>query len=236
MIAMASLGLSDGVIIEKIRSTAATKFDTSLEGLGALKASNVSDLVIRAMINPKASMGNTSVSVTGGGGNSALFPEEVGIYVVSGKNLAKVQPEQYEMGYQNLLMSGLTYGAKRAYLRGKIENADSSLHLPARSQEFVVRAPDGYVAEDFRLYKLDEKKDSRELRILDVGRWFGANRSTLDRDVLPFTAEKLDARTWKLRLNLEIGEYGFIAPLLRTVPNPSGEVRALGWIYTFAVR
>jgi hypothetical protein len=42
VIAMASLGLSDGVIIEKIRSTAATKFDTSLEGLGALKASKLS--------------------------------------------------------------------------------------------------------------------------------------------------------------------------------------------------
>lgn len=235
VIAMTSLGLSDEVIIEKIRSAAATEFDTGLEGLKALKASRVSDLVIRAMINPKASMGNTNASVGVGGGNSGLIPEEVGIYVLSGEGLVRVQPEQFQMGSEGVLLSDLTYGAKRAYLRGKIENADSSLHLPARSQEFVIRAPDGYLVEDYRLYKLSEKKDSRELRIVDVGRWFAANRNALDRDALPFAAEKLDIRTWRIKLNLEKGEYGFIG-MGHVVPNPSGEMSPRGQIYTFAVR
>jgi hypothetical protein len=54
VIDMAGLGLSDGVLIDKINAAPATNFDTSLTGLKALKAAKISDAVIRAMINPQA--------------------------------------------------------------------------------------------------------------------------------------------------------------------------------------
>jgi hypothetical protein len=59
VIEMAGLGLSDAVLIDKINAAPATDFDTSLTGLKALKAAKISDLVIRAMINPQSS-GNAS--------------------------------------------------------------------------------------------------------------------------------------------------------------------------------
>ena len=52
VIQMVNLGLSDDVIIEKVRSAGSTNFDTSVDGLKALKAAKVSDAVLRAMINP----------------------------------------------------------------------------------------------------------------------------------------------------------------------------------------
>src|ERR1700690_3088762 len=55
VIDMAALGLSDDLIIAKIRSLSgadAMKFDTTIDGLKALKAANVSDAVIKVMINP----------------------------------------------------------------------------------------------------------------------------------------------------------------------------------------
>jgi hypothetical protein len=55
IIQMVSLGLGDGVIIEKIRATTTTTFDTSIDGLKTLKAANVSDAVLQAMINPRGS-------------------------------------------------------------------------------------------------------------------------------------------------------------------------------------
>jgi S1-C subfamily serine protease len=55
VIAMVSLGLSDDVVIEKIRSAAATNFDTGLDGLKVLKAAKVSDAVLKAMISPRGS-------------------------------------------------------------------------------------------------------------------------------------------------------------------------------------
>ena len=55
IIEMAHAGLSDDLIIAKIRSLSgadSTKFDTGVEGLKALKAANVSDAVIKVMIDP----------------------------------------------------------------------------------------------------------------------------------------------------------------------------------------
>jgi S1-C subfamily serine protease len=50
---MVALGLSDQVIIEKIRSASLTNFDTSVDGLKALKAAKISDAVLMAMISPR---------------------------------------------------------------------------------------------------------------------------------------------------------------------------------------
>ena len=55
IITMVSMGLSDDVIIAKIRSVSGAdglKFDTSVDGLKALKAAKVSDAVIKVRINP----------------------------------------------------------------------------------------------------------------------------------------------------------------------------------------
>ncbi len=61
VIQMVSLGLSDDVIIEKIQSVAATNFDTSVAGLRSLKAAKVSNSVLKAMINPHASLAGKEV-------------------------------------------------------------------------------------------------------------------------------------------------------------------------------
>jgi hypothetical protein len=52
VIEMVRLGFSDDIIIAKIRAVKVTKFDTSIAGLKALKAAQVSNAVIRVMINP----------------------------------------------------------------------------------------------------------------------------------------------------------------------------------------
>src|SRR5260370_29210249 len=52
VIEMLGLGLTDDVVMDKIHSTPATDFDTTVAGLKALKTAKVSDSVIRAMINP----------------------------------------------------------------------------------------------------------------------------------------------------------------------------------------
>jgi hypothetical protein len=55
VIDMTAIGLSDDLIISKIRSAAAggtLQFDTSVDALKELKAAKVSDEVIKVMINP----------------------------------------------------------------------------------------------------------------------------------------------------------------------------------------
>jgi S1-C subfamily serine protease len=52
VIQMVSLGLSDDVIIEKIRTAPAPDFDTSVAALKSLKDARVSDAVLKAMLDP----------------------------------------------------------------------------------------------------------------------------------------------------------------------------------------
>ena len=85
VIEMAKLGLSDDVVITKIRQayqagTDEVSFDTSLDGLKLLKAANVSDSVIKVMINPAPPpatvvAGTSPISV-----DPNLPPPEVGVY------------------------------------------------------------------------------------------------------------------------------------------------------------
>lgn len=60
VIQMVALGLSDDVIIEKIRSVSSTNFDTSVDGMKSLKTAKVSDAVLKAMINPHGSTSRIS--------------------------------------------------------------------------------------------------------------------------------------------------------------------------------
>ncbi len=51
---MVKLGLAEDIIISKIRNEKIRTFDTSVGGLKALKASHVSDTIIRVMVSPDA--------------------------------------------------------------------------------------------------------------------------------------------------------------------------------------
>ena len=66
VIDMTAIGLSDDVIIAKIRGAAAggtLQFDTSVDGLKELKAAKVSDEVIKVMINPAPAAAQVVVEV-----------------------------------------------------------------------------------------------------------------------------------------------------------------------------
>src|SRR5712672_3451946 len=82
---MVALGLSDELIIDKVRSSADTaQFDTSVDALKALKEAKVSDAVIRVMINPRAASAPAATLVPAVATVSApdpnLPPQEVGVF------------------------------------------------------------------------------------------------------------------------------------------------------------
>src|ERR1700741_1730618 len=83
VIDMAGLGLSDNVIIAKIRAASAggtLQLDTSVNGLKELKAAKVPDEVIQVMINPAPPEGPVVVAATPVSNDPNLPPPEVGIY------------------------------------------------------------------------------------------------------------------------------------------------------------
>jgi hypothetical protein len=96
VISMVQLGLSEDVIIAKIRMASAKEadsvsFDTSIEGLKALKGANVPDSVVKVMINPAPpppTIVSASTPITI---EANLPPPEVGVYWKDRANFVLVQ-------------------------------------------------------------------------------------------------------------------------------------------------
>src|SRR6266851_2744938 len=117
---MASLGLGDDVILEKIRSAPETDFDTSIGGLTALKQAKVSDAVIRAMINPHPSAVNSTLSTgqdtpANTNPDDPTSPHDPGIYIYAankdGLHMVMLEPTVYSQGKSGgVFKSAMTYG------------------------------------------------------------------------------------------------------------------------------
>lgn len=128
----------------------------------------------------------------------AGVPEEVGIYAVLRGEVKEAPAETVEVHRGGLLG-----------LNGEIATSHSTLRL-IRPQEFIIRAAEGYSASEYRLLKLIEKKSRRQFPALTVH--VGGATDNASNNSIPFTVERLNNHTWRVRLDLDDGEYAFFTP------------------------
>jgi len=214
IIDMVSLGLSDDVIIAKIRSINGAdglKFDTSVEGLKALKAAKVSDAVIKVMINPvpQTSMVIAAAPVAL---DPNLPPPEVGVYWKDGATFVLIQGQaisQAKVGGR--AGSFLTYGMGGQHWDAYLNGPTSSNHVKERQPVFYFYVPEGTSAADYALIKLEKKGDRREFQIGTFGGISGGKSGVKKDKEIPFKSEHVGLRTYKITLgsNLQAGEYAF---------------------------
>jgi hypothetical protein len=218
VIEMTKLGLSDDVIIAKIRKvydagTDRVSFDTSVDGLKALKAANVSEPVIKVMINPTPA----PAPIVGGGASpmtfdSSLPPPEVGVYwrdegkfvLVQGQTVANAKAG-------GKAGSMFTYGLRNQHWDATIEGPTSKNMVRDRQPVFYLYVPDGADSSDYVLLKLNKKGDRREFQIGSFGGITGGKSGVQREKELQFHAEHLGIRIYKVTLDeaLKPGEYGF---------------------------
>jgi hypothetical protein len=226
VIEMVSLGLSDDVVIDKIHDAAATDFDTSINGLKALKAAKVSDAVIRVMINPRPAAA-PAVTAASAASDSGL-PEEVGVYVLLKGKLTEVEPEIVGWQTGGIMKSMATGGLTKGHVNGKVMNRKSAVQTP-NPVEFIIKTPEGTSATEYQLLKLDEKGDRREFRAMTGGIIHASGGA--EKNAVEFTPEKIASRTWRIKLaDLKKGEYGFLPPGVS-----SSSISSSGKIYSFGV-
>jgi hypothetical protein len=251
IIDMTALGLSDDVIITKIRSASRPEdlsFDTSVAGLKALKAANVSDAVVKVMINPApapppAAVGTTAASAPVPA-DPNLPPPEVGVYWKDGYTFVRVEGEimsQAKVGGR--AGSYFTYGLRSQHWDAYINNPTSKNRVRDRRPMFYFYVPDGASASDFLLIKLEKKGNRREFQIGSFG-GVTAGKSGVKRDKeVEFKSEHVAMRTYRITLatDLKPGEYAFFMGTGQqammsnsTVASSSGGAAA-GRIYDFTV-
>jgi hypothetical protein len=249
VISMVQLGLSDDLIIAKIRTVSATgagatAFDTSVDGLKALKAANVSDAVIKVMIDPApppAPIVAVAVPMTI---DPNLPPPEVGVYWKNGSTFVLLQGRAVdEMKTGGKAGSFFTDGMRNehwdAYLEGPKSNNIVKEHRPS----FYLYVPDGEDASDYVLIKLNKKGDRREFQVGSFGGVSGGKSGVKRDKELEFKAQHVGIRTYRLTLGTDLkqGEYAFFmgTGAASTMSGARGGNRsggaAAGRVYDFSI-
>ena len=219
VVAMVSMGISEDVILAKIRTTSAagssaTSFDTSVEGLKALKAANVPDSVIKAMIDPTPA-GPTVVSLTTtvpATLSPNLPPPEVGVYWKDASNFVLIQGQaisQSKVGGR--AANVFTYGLKQVHWDAFINGPTSNNRVRELRPTFYLYVPDGASAADYVLLKLNKKGDRREFHIGTFGGWLGGSSGPQRDKEIAFKADHVGIRIYRVSLSSDLkpGEYAF---------------------------
>jgi hypothetical protein len=215
VIDMVGLGLSDDVVIAKIRAASAggtLQFDTSVNSLKELKAAKVSDEVIKVMINPAPPAVPVVVAATPISNDPNLPPPEVGVYWKNGNAFVLVEGQavsQAKVGGKAGSM--FSYGLRNEHWDAYLNGPESKNVINDRQPVFYLYVPDGTSASDFVLISLEKKGDRREFQIGSFGGITGGKSGVKRDKEVTFTAEHAGIRTYKIKLDaaMKPGEYAF---------------------------
>jgi hypothetical protein len=225
---MASMGLSDDVILEKIRTAPETGFATDLESLKALKAAHVSDVVIRAMINPKLAAAPAAPAASAAAPANPDVPEDIGVYIKVRGKLVDVTPEVVGWKTGGALKSFATNGLNKGHVNGTIQGPKSALQVGSDA-EFIVKCAEGTAVTEYQLLRLDMKGDRREFRSITGGIIHSSGGA--EKNAEKFDYEKVAPRVFRIKLPpLKKGEFGILPP-----GSTSGNVASSGKMYTFGI-
>ncbi len=219
VISMAKLGLTDDVIIAKIRAMSATggdaiSFDTGVEGLKNLKANGVPDSVIKVMINPTAA-GPTVIAATSTTPMTVdpnLPPPEVGVYWKDRANFVLLQGQALTNTKAGGKAGSLfTNGMRNQHWDATLAGPSSKNVVRERHPSFYLYVPDGSDAGDYVLIKLNKKSDHREFQVGSFGGITGGKSGVKKDKELGFKADHVGIRMYKVTLeeDLKPGEYAF---------------------------
>jgi hypothetical protein len=215
VIDMVGVGLSDDVIIAKIRGASAggtLQFDTSVDGLKGLKAGKVSDEVIKVMVNPAPPAAMVVVAATPISNDPNLPPPEVGVYWKNGNAFVFVEGQaisQAKVGGKAGSM--FTYGMRNEHWDAFLNGPRSKNVINESQPVFYLYVPDGTSASDYVLISLEKKGNRREFQIGSFGGMTGGKSGVKRDKEIAFTVEHAGIRTYKIKPNMPMkpGEYAF---------------------------
>lgn len=210
VIRLVKAGLSDDLIVTTINASPGA-YDTSANGLIALKQAGASDKVVAAIVVkaavPTAPMPPQSV-------HSALPAgiDEVGVYYKN-KNGAWVEmmPEVVNFKTGGVLKSLASDGIVKGDMNGHVEGEHSKL---SATFPFVIAIymPEGTEVTEYQLLRLRSNHNNREFRSVTGGVFHSSGGAK--RDQVEMQPQKLAPRLYQITLDQTLGkgEYGILPP------------------------
>jgi hypothetical protein len=239
VIKLVKAGLSDDLIVSAIKAKPGS-YDTSTDGIIALKTGGASDKVVAAILGkapaPAAPLVTVVVASNAALGTNPDDPaaaHEAGIYIYNdsapaGSKMVLLEPNVYSSSKTGgVFASAMTYGIAKmkmkAVLRGAHANARVADSRPVFYFYFEQKSAGlsgnlfgifsgTSTPNEFTLLHFDIKGETRETVTSKIS-LMGSSEGTDDKAVTPFTYTRLRPGVYKVSLNspLQPGEYGFIS-------------------------
>lgn len=237
VIKLAKAGLSDDLIVSTINSQAGT-YDTSTDGLIALKAAGVSDKIVSAVVAKASAPSPATVPATttpapvppAPDPDDPASPHDPGVYLLTTDHSGQRKMIFVERaGAGNAKTAGIlahafTYGIVKAKLKADLPGPRAAIRASEARPTFYMFFPpmngqSGLGGTDtitspsqFSLLSLEDKKDHRETAIEKIG-FASASVGNDEKRSFLFTSDRIRANVYKIVVNsnLKAGEYAFIA-------------------------
>jgi hypothetical protein len=235
VIKLAKAGLSEDLIVSTINSQAGT-YDTSADGIIALKTAGVTDKVVAAVVAKANVPTTTAVPATAAPAPSApdpddpASPHDPGVYLLTTDHSGQRKMVFVERaGAGNAKTAGVlahafTYGIVKAKLKADLPGPRAAIRASEARPTFYMFFPpmngqSGLGGTDtitspsqFSLLSLEDKKDHRETAIEKIG-FASASVGNDEKRSFLFTSDRIRANVYKIVVNsnLKAGEYAFIA-------------------------
>jgi hypothetical protein len=228
---MLKAGLGEPIIVATIRSSQKRAFSLTPDSMIELKAAGVSDAVIALMLDPTAPAPAPTVAAPlpapTPDPNDPATPRESGIYLHRANEtprLTMLQPSTFsgaKMG--GGLMTAMTMGMKKMKMKAIVRAPGAGLRFKsAEPPAFYfyfdpksggLSAASGATSSpaEYVLARFEQKKDSRELVVLEMGGLRGPDAGLRSKDLLEFKVEQLSSGIYRVvpTSPLEPGEYCF---------------------------
>jgi hypothetical protein len=215
IIKMQSVGLSESIILSSVNTQPAA-YDTSTDGLMALKEAGLSDAVVAATITRNATMkaGLQNRRST----NSPSAPglpagvDEVGVYYQDRNNTwVPIQSEVLNKKSGGVLKHIATDHIIKEDVNGHVKGAESETKLSADTN-ILIFMQDSYTASDYVLVSLHRNSNNREFRAVTGGVFHSSSGAT--KDTVEFGSQKVAPHMYRLTFSNppSPGEYGIVPP------------------------
>lgn len=234
VIKLVKAGLSEDLIITTINASQGA-YDTSANGLIALKQGGASDKVISAILLKTSGTGPASTPASGAapamGAGLPAGITDVGVYYKDKTGAwVAMMPELVNFKSGGVLKSVATVGVVKGDVNGHIEGTKGKyqVNFPV---VLAVYVPEGTDITEYQLLHLRLNKDSREFRSVTGGVMHASGGA--NRDMVEYQPEKIAQRVYQITLlpGLGKGEFGLLPPSAYGSSNLSNN----GKIYTVSI-
>jgi hypothetical protein len=236
VVKLVKAGLSDDLIVSTINASPGT-YNTSTDGLIALKAAGVGDKIVTAIVmkasGPVAGVPAPIPSpVPVVASNIPAGVDSIGVYYqAKDGSWQEVVTETVTRKTGGFLKSMATDGLIKGDINGNLKGATSRLKLTLPAN-FILYVPEGRSPGEYLLVRFRAHEKDREFRSATGGVFHASSGAA--RDSIDFDSKKIAPRVYRIVLGQDLGkgEYGFLAP---TDTGNLGNVAGSGKMYTFSV-